>query len=77
MSGPAGRPVVDKTGLTGIYDMHLDMGEPDSPLDRLQYRDSRSYIRTRRIRTPKRCAGSNGMTVVAGCCREPERHPLV
>ncbi|MGO4214295.1 TIGR03435 family protein [Terriglobus sp. 2YAB30_2] len=26
LSGPAGRPVVDKTGLTGIYDMHLDMG---------------------------------------------------
>jgi uncharacterized protein (TIGR03435 family) len=27
LSGPAGRPVVDKTGLTGIYDMHLDMGQ--------------------------------------------------
>ena len=26
LSGPAGRPVVDKTGLTGIYDMKLDMG---------------------------------------------------
>ena len=24
--GPRGRPVVDKTGLTGIYDMPLDMG---------------------------------------------------
>ena len=23
----AGRPVVGKTGLTGIYDMHLDMGQ--------------------------------------------------
>ena len=28
LSGPAGRPVVDKTGLTGTYDMHLDMGQP-------------------------------------------------
>ena len=27
LSGPAGRPVVDKTGLTGLYDMHLDMGQ--------------------------------------------------
>jgi uncharacterized protein (TIGR03435 family) len=27
LSGPVGRPVVDKTGLTGIYDMHLDMGQ--------------------------------------------------
>jgi len=27
LSGPAGRPVVDRTGLTGIYDMHLDMGQ--------------------------------------------------
>ena len=27
LSGPAGRPVVDKTGMTGIYDMHLDMGQ--------------------------------------------------
>jgi uncharacterized protein (TIGR03435 family) len=27
LSGPAGRPVVDKTGLTGTYDMHLDMGQ--------------------------------------------------
>jgi uncharacterized protein (TIGR03435 family) len=27
LSGPAGRPVLDKTGLTGIYDMHLDMGQ--------------------------------------------------
>ena len=27
LSGPAGRPVVDETGLTGIYDMHLDMGQ--------------------------------------------------
>jgi uncharacterized protein (TIGR03435 family) len=27
LSGPAGRPVVDKTGQTGIYDMHLDMGQ--------------------------------------------------
>lgn len=31
LSGPAGRPVVDKTGLTGIYDMHLDMGQPGLP----------------------------------------------
>ncbi len=31
LSGPAGRPVVDKTGLTGIYDMHLDMGQPGMP----------------------------------------------
>ncbi|HEV2575694.1 MAG TPA: TIGR03435 family protein [Acidobacteriaceae bacterium] len=31
LSGPAGRPVVDKTGLTGIYDMHLDMGQPGPP----------------------------------------------
>lgn len=28
LSGPAGRPIVDKTGLTGHYDMHLDMGQP-------------------------------------------------
>jgi len=28
LSGPAGRPIVDKTGLTGKYDMHLDMGQP-------------------------------------------------
>ncbi|AFL88951.1 Protein of unknown function (DUF3738) [Terriglobus roseus DSM 18391] len=27
LSGPAGRPVVDKTGLTGIYDMALDLGQ--------------------------------------------------
>lgn len=27
LAGPAGRPVVDKTGLTGLYDMHLDMGQ--------------------------------------------------
>jgi len=27
LSGPAGRPVIDKTGLTGLYDMHLDMGQ--------------------------------------------------
>jgi uncharacterized protein (TIGR03435 family) len=34
LSGPAGRPVVDKTGLTGIYDMHLDMGQTGpSPAD--------------------------------------------
>ena len=31
LSGPAGRPVVDKTGLTGLYDMHLDMGQPGPP----------------------------------------------
>ena len=31
LSGPAGRPVVDKTGLTGIYDMHLDMGQAGPP----------------------------------------------
>jgi uncharacterized protein (TIGR03435 family) len=31
LSGPAGRPVVDKTGLTGKYDMHLDMGQPGPP----------------------------------------------
>jgi uncharacterized protein (TIGR03435 family) len=31
LSGPAGRPVVDKTGLTGIYDMHLDMGQAGLP----------------------------------------------
>ncbi len=31
LSGPAGRPIVDKTGLTGIYDMHLDMGQPGLP----------------------------------------------
>lgn len=28
---PAGRPVVDKTGLTGLYDMHLDMGQAGPP----------------------------------------------
>lgn len=28
LSGAAGRPVQDKTGLTGTYDMHLDMGQP-------------------------------------------------
>lgn len=38
LSGPSGRPVVDKTGLTGIYDMHLDMGQsglsaPNGPAD--------------------------------------------
>jgi uncharacterized protein (TIGR03435 family) len=33
LSGPAGRPVVDKTGLTGIYDMHLDMGQPGLAAD--------------------------------------------
>jgi uncharacterized protein (TIGR03435 family) len=33
LSGPAGRPVVDKTGLTGIYDMHLDMGLPGPPAE--------------------------------------------
>jgi uncharacterized protein (TIGR03435 family) len=27
LAGPAGRPVVDKTGLTDLYDMHLDMGQ--------------------------------------------------
>jgi uncharacterized protein (TIGR03435 family) len=27
LSGPAGWPVVDKTGLTGKYDIHLDMGQ--------------------------------------------------
>ncbi len=27
LTGPAGRPVVDKTGLNGLYDMHLDMGQ--------------------------------------------------
>jgi hypothetical protein len=31
LSGPAGRPIVDKTGLTGHYDMHLDMGQPGPP----------------------------------------------
>ena len=31
LSGPAGRAVVDKTGLTGIYDMHLDMGHAGPP----------------------------------------------
>jgi uncharacterized protein (TIGR03435 family) len=31
LSGPAGRSVVDKTGLTGIYDMHLDMGQKGPP----------------------------------------------
>ncbi len=31
LSGPAGRPVVDKTGLTGKYDIHLDMGQPGPP----------------------------------------------
>lgn len=31
LSGPAGRPVVDKTGLTGIYNMHLDLGQPGPP----------------------------------------------
>lgn len=31
LSGPAGRPVVDKTGLTGKYDMHLEMGQPGPP----------------------------------------------
>ena len=31
LSGPAGRPIVDKTGLTGKYDMHLDMGQPGPP----------------------------------------------
>lgn len=28
LAGPAGRPVVDKTGLTGKYDMHLEMAQP-------------------------------------------------
>ncbi len=31
LSGPAGRPVVDKTGLTNIYDMHLDLGQKGPP----------------------------------------------
>lgn len=31
LSGPAGRPVVDKTGLTGTYVMHLDMGQQGLP----------------------------------------------
>lgn len=31
LSGPAGRPVVDKTGLTGKYDMHLDMEQQGGP----------------------------------------------
>jgi uncharacterized protein (TIGR03435 family) len=31
LSGPAGRPVLDKTGMTGKYDMHLDMGQPGPP----------------------------------------------
>jgi uncharacterized protein (TIGR03435 family) len=35
LSGPAGRSVVDKTGLTGLYDMHLDMGKTGpAPADR-------------------------------------------
>jgi len=33
LSGSAGRPVVDKTGLTGIYDMHLDMGQAGLSVD--------------------------------------------
>jgi uncharacterized protein (TIGR03435 family) len=33
LSGPAGQPVVDKTGLTGVYDMHLDMGQAGLPAD--------------------------------------------
>jgi uncharacterized protein (TIGR03435 family) len=33
LSGPAGRPVVDKTGLTGLYDMHLDMGQASVAAD--------------------------------------------
>jgi uncharacterized protein (TIGR03435 family) len=31
LSGPAGRPVVDKTGLTGNYDIHLEMAQPGQP----------------------------------------------
>jgi uncharacterized protein (TIGR03435 family) len=31
LAGPTGRPVVDKTGLTGKYDMHLDMGQQGPP----------------------------------------------
>ena len=31
LSGPAGRPVVDKTGLTGKYDIHLEMAQPGQP----------------------------------------------
>ena len=31
LSGPSGRPIVDKTGLTGKYDMHLNMGLPGLP----------------------------------------------
>jgi uncharacterized protein (TIGR03435 family) len=30
LSGQAGRPVVDKTGLTGRYDLHLEYTRDDS-----------------------------------------------
>jgi uncharacterized protein (TIGR03435 family) len=31
LAGPAGRTVVDKTGLTGRYDIHLEMAQPGQP----------------------------------------------
>ena len=33
LSGATGRPVVDRTGLTRLYDMHLDMGQPGVTVD--------------------------------------------
>ena len=33
LSGPAGRPVVDETGLKGMYDMHLDIGQAGPAAD--------------------------------------------
>ncbi|MEO6816486.1 MAG: TIGR03435 family protein [Edaphobacter sp.] len=32
LSGPAGRPVVDKTGLTGKYEIHLEMAQEGQPV---------------------------------------------
>ena len=31
LAGPAGQPVIDKTGLTGLYDIHLSYAPPNSP----------------------------------------------